>query len=333
MRIRWLFFTLWICTTGSGCTLFVQAARDLSYEAQLRLQETREELRNKELADKAWLQACQGNAHSPDHGRGFKDGFADYLRGGGTGLPPPLPPRQYWAFKYQTPEGHKAIEEWYAGYRDGAAAARETGLRQLVTVPTHSALLPPQPPPLPGPPLALPSPLPLVGPVEEMPLPKQGVNGPPPPAQPIEEAPAPKHSSVGGLAPPTKPAAPARPGGLAPPALPAVRTLPDPVESPQPNLRSEAAPMPQTRPVLLLQEDKPPAVRAPAPRLTLELAPPRVLWPPPPHIVEDGPNTISAAVPVLKPVPPAEAGTIVRPAEDAFRHIAPAAAPAWGPAP
>jgi hypothetical protein len=168
MRIRWLLFALGICCGGPGCSLFVQAARDLTYEAKLCMQDALEAHRNHSLAEEA-LARCGGTKQgSPNYAHGFKSGFADYLRNGGAGLPPPLPPRHYWGVKYQSVEGHQAIDEWYAGYHDGTAAAKESGYRNFVVVPTQSAILPAPvvPPPFLGPPNLQP-PIPL----EEAPSP------------------------------------------------------------------------------------------------------------------------------------------------------------------
>jgi hypothetical protein len=98
-----------------------------------------ERRRNYKFAEEKWHEFAQANpAHpsSPDYVNGFMDGFADYLYAGGTGEPPPLPPRQYWRITYETPEGHQAMEDWFAGFRHGAAVARGSGYRELVTIPS-----------------------------------------------------------------------------------------------------------------------------------------------------------------------------------------------------
>jgi hypothetical protein len=73
---------------------------------------------------------------SADFERGFKDGFADYLDFGGIGEPPPLPPRTYWKNRYQSPAGYAAVEDWFAGFRQGAADAEASGWRNYATVPS-----------------------------------------------------------------------------------------------------------------------------------------------------------------------------------------------------
>jgi hypothetical protein len=90
------------------------------------------------LAEQAWKDLVsktpepQFSEHYED---GFKDGFCDYLFLGGSGSPPPLPPRRYWKRQFETPEGHLAIGQWYDGFVHGAAAAEASGYRQFVAVP------------------------------------------------------------------------------------------------------------------------------------------------------------------------------------------------------
>jgi hypothetical protein len=181
MRIRWLLLALAL-GSSPGCSLFVTAARDVSYEVKLKVQECLEEHRNVKTAEDSWKQTCAGKPLSRDYERGYKDGFADYLRAGGTGLPPP------------TPEGHQAIEQWYAGYREGSAAAQASGLRRLVLVPTHANLLPASPPPLPPPPpptLPAPPSMPAVQ-MEQLPNPRVLPSAEPiPAAVPTRQAPIP----------------------------------------------------------------------------------------------------------------------------------------------
>jgi hypothetical protein len=81
-------------------------------------------------------EACQ----SIEYKRGFEDGFSDYLYAGGTGEPPPVPPRRLWNLDYRTPAGQNAVQNWFAGFRRGAGAARDAGYRRIVTVPASVAM-------------------------------------------------------------------------------------------------------------------------------------------------------------------------------------------------
>jgi hypothetical protein len=101
--------------------------------------------RNRALARRAWAEtfsAPDGQAASADYGRGFRDGFADYLYAGGTGEPPLVPPRCYWKVGYQSPEGRQAIFEYFEGFRAGVAACQQSGLRQFATVPSSVCCAP-----------------------------------------------------------------------------------------------------------------------------------------------------------------------------------------------
>ena len=71
---------------------------------------------------------------SADEQEGFLDGFVDYLDAGGTGNPPPLPPRRYWKAKHENPNGNCAVQDWYRGYARGVAAAQVSGYREMVLI-------------------------------------------------------------------------------------------------------------------------------------------------------------------------------------------------------
>jgi hypothetical protein len=87
--------------------------------------------------------AQAGEPCSSDFGEGFLDGYTRYLNKGGTGIPRPVPPRCYWRLPYRTAEGRQAVEEYFAGYRAGAAAAIASGFRHVDTI---ASSLPPRPP-------------------------------------------------------------------------------------------------------------------------------------------------------------------------------------------
>lgn len=130
---------------GSGFEIWRYATRNL-YEAPV---DTRddclERMRYRHLGEKAWQDICAQNPgqYSVHYGRGFVDGFADFLYAGGTGEPPMVPPWRYRKAVYETPEGFQAIEDWFAGFRHGAGAAQASGLRNFVLVPLSQVPPPP----------------------------------------------------------------------------------------------------------------------------------------------------------------------------------------------
>jgi len=90
---------------------------------------------NRILAKQAWEGCGSSGCSSEAYRDGFIDGYAEYLNVGGTGAAPPLPPRCYW----KAPTSQQAIHEWFAGYEQGAAEARQSGYREMEIV--HSSLL------------------------------------------------------------------------------------------------------------------------------------------------------------------------------------------------
>jgi hypothetical protein len=137
MRIRYVLL-LALCAANGGCSSFLEdSLRNLS-EAPVRgLDELAYCSRNQEEAEEAWqLERRKGpERYSRDFGAGFVAGYADYLDAGGTGSPPAVPPFRYRLVCYETPEGAQAIEEWYTGFRQGAAAARASGGRAARVIP------------------------------------------------------------------------------------------------------------------------------------------------------------------------------------------------------
>lgn len=62
-----------------------------------------------------------------DFAEGFRAGYAD-VAAGSNGCTPALPPRKYWGWKYQSPEGQARVAAWFSGYPHGARAAEEDGI-------------------------------------------------------------------------------------------------------------------------------------------------------------------------------------------------------------
>jgi hypothetical protein len=129
--------------TSSGCALVQDSCRNVCVSLKTPLEEHREKARNRQWAEAAWQQvACTrnlsgvGRGFSEDYANGFKDGFAEYLFRGGDGEPPLVAPLRYRDTRYQTEQGYHAVQDWFAGYRHGAAMARDSGARRWITGPS-----------------------------------------------------------------------------------------------------------------------------------------------------------------------------------------------------
>lgn len=125
LRLAW---TLTICVMvagASGCTA-LQGVRDVVQYNDM-CDDFVIGWRNYVWANQAWHSAkpsYAGQPYSKDFGEGFRSGYRE-VAAGGNGCPPPLPPRKYWSWKYQSPEGQAKVAAWFAGYPHGAATAEQ----------------------------------------------------------------------------------------------------------------------------------------------------------------------------------------------------------------
>jgi hypothetical protein len=81
--------------------------------------------RNEVWAKQSWHENKSCFADQPylkAFGEGYQAGYID-VASGGNGCPPVLPPRCYWAWHYQSPEGQAKVAAWFAGFPHGAATA------------------------------------------------------------------------------------------------------------------------------------------------------------------------------------------------------------------
>ncbi|MCI0464486.1 MAG: hypothetical protein L0Z62_46740 [Gemmataceae bacterium] len=187
---RAVLVTVAACVLCSGCSLASTAAHNVLRLPAQALEDFSESVRNRKLSDSAWNAVlAAGGTYSQDHAAGFRDGFTDYLRAGGTGGAPTLPPRRYWKVRYQTPQGARAVADWFAGFRHGAAMAMASGYRQWVTIPVGGGapdLPPPQLAPVVPPQELLPPPVELAPPPQKalVPLPQATLGQPLQPTAP-----------------------------------------------------------------------------------------------------------------------------------------------------
>lgn len=138
MRLEHILLAVGLCTLGSGCSIVQYGSKNIIEAPLDQVNELAECVRNRHMADEAWSEfqkADPDHVYSVHFGRGFKDGYADYLYAGGTGDPPVAPPWRYRKVGYETPQGVQAIADWFAGFRQGAYAAYATGYRQFVVLP------------------------------------------------------------------------------------------------------------------------------------------------------------------------------------------------------
>jgi hypothetical protein len=148
MRTRLALYLVGLCLVCQGCSPLAHAARGVIIQPiryPRRLDDLVDCMRNKKLANAAWAQYQadhMGTDFSCDFALGFKEGYEDFLYAGGSGEPPPVPPRYYWRPEFESPAGQQAVRDWFAGFRAGAAAARQSGHRNLVVVPASTALSP-----------------------------------------------------------------------------------------------------------------------------------------------------------------------------------------------
>ena len=110
---------------SSGCTLFRGVREQVAYNDGVN--DFVLGWRNSVWARQAWYERAEhfvGQPHLAVFGAGFRAGYKD-VASGGSGCPPPLPPRKYWSWQYQTPEGQAKVAAWFSGYPHGARAAEE----------------------------------------------------------------------------------------------------------------------------------------------------------------------------------------------------------------
>ena len=81
--------------------------------------------RNRVWSIQAWhmeREKYRDHPYLPEFGDGFRTGFRD-VAAGGNGCPPVVPPRKFWSWRYQSPEGQAKVAAWFEGYPVGAMVA------------------------------------------------------------------------------------------------------------------------------------------------------------------------------------------------------------------
>jgi hypothetical protein len=120
-----------------GCSFLCYGARNIVEEPIEAIDRCLLTKQAKRMADPAWVDFTKHepeNAHGFYYEDGFKSGFVDYIRSNGNGEPPAAPPWVYQTIGFETPTGQQTIIEWFAGFRQGAQAARATGYRDAAVI-------------------------------------------------------------------------------------------------------------------------------------------------------------------------------------------------------
>jgi hypothetical protein len=140
MRRHGVLMALAFLAGSAGCcsSFLTAAARNIVELPIQACDEKMLEQRNRRRAERAWAEVehhFEGSFWTKDYAKGFMDGYADYLTNGGNGEPPATPPFRYRLHHYQTPDGLRAIDEWFAGFRHGAAMGQTSGDRDTIVIP------------------------------------------------------------------------------------------------------------------------------------------------------------------------------------------------------
>jgi hypothetical protein len=111
----------------------------------------------------AWQAECPAvpvEYRTDQYELGFTDGFLDYVYAGGSGEPPPVPPRPFWNVALRSPADQALAQQWFDGFRHGAAIARDGGYRERTVLQSSLGQVAPE--------IILPEGLPRPAPMEEL---------------------------------------------------------------------------------------------------------------------------------------------------------------------
>lgn len=346
-----------------GCSVDVlhYGAKNLVYAPCNRLNGAKECAKAKALAEESWrrFQGCNpGVKYSKDFADGYVFGFADYVEKGG-GIPPVVAPLHYRKVRYETPEGHQQISDWFAGCRAGIAAGMASGYREYVVLPMSvppkrdpgtygmqemapgAEMEPVLPPPKPVAPEKVAPPVPVPVPPTEPTSAGVPLAAPPSAVVPPSAAPVPSPAPL--TAPTSAPPPGATP--VPPPATP--RSLP-PADARQPGfersvpigVRAEPAPGPRAS---VWPEAAPTYRTTPPPPVRPTLPPP---WedakPTPPAVTSPSVDAqrLAAALPPATPVEtplgdrsPVDTGVWMPARSSARKEVPTSQAPPAGPKP
>ena len=121
----WIVFLAALVLPNTGCSITNSVRNYIAYNDSQN--DFVMGFRNGVWARQAWAErsSCfEGEPQLGSFGAGFRAGYTS-VASGGNGCPPAVPPRKYWTWKYQTPEGQAKVAAWFSGFPHGAQAAEE----------------------------------------------------------------------------------------------------------------------------------------------------------------------------------------------------------------
>jgi hypothetical protein len=134
-------FACVMCVSGfTGCTSLTGMQNNWSYNSGWN--DLVAGYRNRAWSARAWnSRKCNFPEHSHDHefAQGFRDGY-QAVADGSDGCTPDFPPRKYWSWRYQSPEGQQKVASWFSGYPHGARAAEEDGVGYFTQIQTSNGI-------------------------------------------------------------------------------------------------------------------------------------------------------------------------------------------------
>ncbi len=135
-----LFASIFLVSGFTGCTSLTGMQNNWSYNSGWN--DMVSGYRNRAWSARAWnIRKCNfpEQRHNHEFAQGFRDGY-QAIADGSDGCTPAFPPRKYWSWRYQSPEGQQKVASWYSGYPQGARAAEEDGVGYFTQIQTSSGI-------------------------------------------------------------------------------------------------------------------------------------------------------------------------------------------------
>lgn len=131
------------CIFSTGCTISQGIRESVEYNDSVN--DFVLNWRNSNWSQRAWAERehqFEGQLHGDDFKEGFRAGYTEIAEGG-VGCLPTVPPRKYWSWRYQSPDGKARVDAWFAGYPEGVKAAQDEGIGDWSSINVRTAAVKP----------------------------------------------------------------------------------------------------------------------------------------------------------------------------------------------